>query len=958
MCASEGTKGASSEFPTLLRRHCPPRRALSIFCKANWLWLVLISEADVLCHFSVLRYDDGDLETHVPLSPTRMRFISEPDVVSDWAMLSLKDAIGATCSELHLLPCLSSLIMRHDPVSKLSQNETAVGGFSFFPFNVPESEPVQNRGTWRRNVCGNATGMFLSLPGNANTSSHGSHTAGPESLFHKRLRDDFKLMGSFAVGYLQLAHLPPPYMQPCAVGDRVTAIWATYSVPLPATITAVNRGNVKIHSPVHRWEGTTGGILLPFTITVAWDDGDTTGRTVPAFAVFSEDGVSCSAREGLAPFTAYSMVKGISNDTSATQEEHVAVDIAQQCTLIYGVKHGSLFSANESSDRPHSPLQELNNSENASSMWASGITQTIRGALGTAVLSSGRLVKFPSRAAAIDHGLNPEAFGRVKLFKCPAAQRRLRSDALSSIAARASNLSVVLDAQSHARNESVDDLLSELSRFVFGMDTPNSQQSSLNMSGTVDALARERPMQQKFYWTHWFNVDRPEIVQQIGSAELRHADNETIANLRSDANKLRLPPIPEEILPATREARHRAYVAEFVPPCGGTLQNPISPVKVQCQRASLLLCALSSHAMNVCMKVECQIESITSDLNPWIQRNRVPHFGTVAQCDVANGLMCTPSDSGLPCNDFKARYLCPRPDDEQLHRLRKRWLSPAVHSVEEPIDFRSESAFFPYWTPWLNRDAGNSNREDESLASFQSLSGIDPCSSSAPWVANTLKKYDFLRSHSQKRADALLPTALATVGQKVEGKWKDRSQWYPGQVTKVSEAPDTSEIRVDILYEDGDTERWVPLERIRPHPETLPSVPHFEWVNSIDVSAATWMPLRQSLYDRVPLAAECTTEEGQSVNSSEQCGSSGLECRSRSPTGCTDHKVRFLCPPLASVHPSQKTVGVVGFDAVTQSSFARESMVDFNTTSPSAFGVIAGMVPTSWHGFRSMVTCK
>lgn len=154
---------------------------------------------------------------------------------------------------------------------------------------------------------------------------------GSSSLFHQHLSDSFDLLGTYAAGYVcafvrlcvasperlsccwtchcvrarhlyqlclfqahflpvpimrryvQMAHVPPPYLQPCSAGEKVTAIWAPYSVPLPAVIQTVNRGNLFMHSPVHKWGHAGAG------------------------GVYVKDCVSCIACEHL--FPAHSLVR-------------------------------------------------------------------------------------------------------------------------------------------------------------------------------------------------------------------------------------------------------------------------------------------------------------------------------------------------------------------------------------------------------------------------------------------------------------------------------------------------------------------------------------------------------------------------------------------------------------------------------------------------------------------------
>ena len=59
--------------------------------------------------------------------------------------------------------------------------------------------------------------------------------------------------------------------------------------------------------------------------------------------------------------------------------------------------------------------------------------------------------------------------------------------------------------------------------------------------------------------------------------------------------------------------------------------------------------------------------------------------------------------------------------------------------------------------------------DDELLVSFQTRSGLDPCSATAPWVAGTLNAHDFLRLHTEyvdsscRRAVGLPSPSLNTV---------------------------------------------------------------------------------------------------------------------------------------------------------------------------------------------------
>ena len=303
--------------------------------------------------------------------------------------------------------------------------------------------------------------------------------------------------------YVQMAHVPPPYLQPCTAGEKVTAIWAPYSVPLPAVIQTVNRGNLFMHSPVHKWgHASAGGVYVkryllcihghncltvaclfssahamlfenvnalqftrryrPFTVTLKWDDGDTSSRTVPAHAVFGErDGLSCAAREGLAPFTAY----GVSNQTVRHRDgrsNFVVVDVADHCTLVYTVEQGQAFGVRfqaSSSPTPNENLCRNDSDVNGTSntiaaglpnlLYPRQLAQSRRGTLALAVLTSGRVVTLPSPDDGA--GLNSANFGRVMKFVCPAALARTKTqpaDLVNDILSRASTAAGFSNASS------------------------------------------------------------------------------------------------------------------------------------------------------------------------------------------------------------------------------------------------------------------------------------------------------------------------------------------------------------------------------------------------------------------------------------------------------------------------------------------------------------------------------
>ena len=49
------------------------------------------------------------------------------------------------------------------------------------------------------------------------------------------------------------------------------------------------------------------------------------------------------------------------------------------------------------------------------------------------------------------------------------------------------------------------------------------------------------------------------------------------------------------------------------------------------------------------------------------------------------------------------------------------------------------------------------------------------------------------------------------VGQNILGKWRSQQNWYKGKITKIHQYG-----HFDVLYDDGDTEDFVPLDRIQP----------------------------------------------------------------------------------------------------------------------------------------------
>ena len=66
---------------------------------------------------------------------------------------------------------------------------------------------------------------------------------------------------------------------------------------------------------------------------------------------------------------------------------------------------------------------------------------------------------------------------------------------------------------------------------------------------------------------------------------------------------------------------------------------------------------------------------------------------------------------------------------------------------------------------------------------------------------------------------------MYTKGAAVEGNYGGEGQWYPGRISRVSEAVGAAApggrslpVLYDLLYDDGDTETAVPAERIRPLP--------------------------------------------------------------------------------------------------------------------------------------------
>ena len=221
-------------------------------------------------------------------------------------------------------------------------------------------------------------------------------------------------------------------------------------------------------------------------------------------------------------------------------------------------------------------------------------------------------------------------------------------------------------------------------------------------------------------------------------------------------------------------------------------------------------------------QVQCQVESDPTDWNPSIhwQMHESQRSQPVEFCSPSAGLLCAAySSSDYPCNDYRVRYMCPRPTGAGDALSKPDVQAP--QSEQSSVQVR-----FPYWTPWLNRDSPqhSGGNDNELLLDFQMASGIDPCSATAPWVPGTLNANDFFRMHSEMddplaayepppfpngsaafESDGVAETRwrfLASVGQRVEARWRGRQHWYPGTITKVLEAPRTSGVLVDILYVD------------------------------------------------------------------------------------------------------------------------------------------------------------
>eukprot|EP00750_Incisomonas_marina_P023261 INCI5024.4.p1 GENE.INCI5024.4~~INCI5024.4.p1 ORF type:complete len:709 (+),score=73.42 INCI5024.4:297-2423(+) len=633
--------------------------------------------------------------------------------------------------------------------------------------------------------------------------------------------------------YVQMAHVPPPYLQPCTAGEKVTAIWAPYSVPLPAVIQTVNRGNLFMHSPVHKWgHASAGGVYRPFTVTLKWDDGDTSSRTVPAHAVFGErDGLSCAAREGLAPFTAY----GVSNQTVRHRDgrsNFVVVDVADHCTLVYTVEQGQAFGVRfqaSSSPTPNENLCRNDSDVNGTSntiaaglpnlLYPRQLAQSRRGTLALAVLTSGRVVTLPSPDDGA--GLNSANFGRVMKFVCPAALARTKTqpaDLVNDILSRASTAAGFSNASSSEQHlagniSSLKALLERLAAQAMGADSSDTHDTADVLSGVARAHTATPSMSlREYYWTEWFNVDRPEVHSGFAEAQTRSAtllthtrhvscDNETLQAIRDPKYRHMLPPVSvvAQVILAHQSKGHAVYSDAFVPPCGGTLVEPIVPLEVQ-----------------------CQVESDPTDWNPSIhwQMHESQRSQPVEFCSPSAGLLCAAySSSDYPCNDYRVRYMCPRPTGAGDALSKPDVQAP--QSEQSSVQVR-----FPYWTPWLNRDSPqhSGGNDNELLLDFQMASGIDPCSATAPWVPGTLNANDFFRMHSEMddplaayepppfpngsaafESDGVAETRwrfLASVGQRVEARWRGRQHWYPGTITKVLEAPRTSGVLVDILYVD------------------------------------------------------------------------------------------------------------------------------------------------------------
>lgn len=362
----------------------------------------------------------------------------------------------------------------------------------------------------------------------------------------------------------------------------------------------------------------------------------------------------------------------------------------------------------------------------------------------------------------------------------------------------------------------------------------------------------------EYYWTEWFNVDRPEVRSGLAQSQTRtvapltrsrhpSSDNETLQAIRDPVYRHMLPPlslVAQAILTTPQNNGRPTFSDAFVPPCGGTLMEPIVPLEVG--RAYFLQCTISDrHIMftrtqnnptcailffDCCCfaQAQCQVDPNPTDWNPSIRRQTHDNqrFQPVEFCSSSAGLLCVANgSSGYPCNDYRVRYLCPCPTagaaEDALPEMDSR-AAPAA-SGQEP-SFHSQ---FPYWTPWLNRDSPqhSGGNDNELLLDFQMSSGLDPCSATAPWMPGTLNAYDFFRMHSEmddpigayeapgsssanRSASSESDTGvdgrkwrfLASVGQRVEARWRGRQHWYPGMVTKVLEAPDTSGVLVDLLY--------------------------------------------------------------------------------------------------------------------------------------------------------------
>lgn len=201
-----------------------------------------------------------------------------------------------------------------------------------------------------------------------------------------------------------------------------------------------------------------------------WNDGDTSSRTVPAHAVFREqDGLSCAAREGLAPFTAYS----VSNRTNRRHPDDgpsnfVVVDVADHCTLVYTVEQGQAFGVRSQASRTRTttePIFDENQRSDASDvnvtsqnfiaagwpalLYPRQLAQSRRGMLALGVLTSGRVVTLPPPEDGT--ALNSASFGRLMKFVCPAALARTKTrpaDVVNDILSRASTAAGFSNASS------------------------------------------------------------------------------------------------------------------------------------------------------------------------------------------------------------------------------------------------------------------------------------------------------------------------------------------------------------------------------------------------------------------------------------------------------------------------------------------------------------------------------